>query len=66
MCKWMARSLGSFSEEIVREFYAFYAATLIGSINRRVKPTAQSPLAAILVCEYSVDISETTLHQFLF
>ncbi|KAG5584926.1 hypothetical protein H5410_045360 [Solanum commersonii] len=33
-CDWMARSPGSFTEEIVREFYASYVSTLRGSIDR--------------------------------
>lgn len=36
--KWMARSLGSYSEEIFREFYTSYVATLRGSIDRQAKP----------------------------
>ncbi|KAG5594533.1 hypothetical protein H5410_035765 [Solanum commersonii] len=31
---WMARDLGTYNEEIVREFYASYAATLRGSIDK--------------------------------
>ncbi|KAG5595736.1 hypothetical protein H5410_036968 [Solanum commersonii] len=34
----MARDPGTYSEEIVREFYASYAATLHGSISKRLKP----------------------------
>ncbi|KAG5590165.1 hypothetical protein H5410_040679 [Solanum commersonii] len=39
-CDWMARHLGTYSEEIVREFYASYATTLRGSISKRSKPLA--------------------------
>lgn len=39
-CEWMARSLGCFSEEIVRELYVSYAASLRGSIDKRAKPVA--------------------------
>uniref|UniRef100_M1DVG6 Integrase core domain containing protein n=1 Tax=Solanum tuberosum TaxID=4113 RepID=M1DVG6_SOLTU len=38
-CYWMARDPGTYSEEMVREFYASYAATLRGSITKRVSPT---------------------------
>ncbi len=34
-CDWMARDPGTYSEEIVREFYASYAATLRGSISKK-------------------------------
>ncbi|KAG5596525.1 hypothetical protein H5410_037757, partial [Solanum commersonii] len=34
-CDWMARDPGTYSEEIVWEFYASYAATLRGSISKR-------------------------------
>lgn len=36
--EWMSRSLGSYSEEIVGDFYATYIANLRGSIDRRVRP----------------------------
>uniref|UniRef100_M1DHR8 Integrase core domain containing protein n=1 Tax=Solanum tuberosum TaxID=4113 RepID=M1DHR8_SOLTU len=48
-CDWMARDLGTYSEEIVREFYASYAATLRGSIDKRAKPTAQDPITSTMV-----------------
>ncbi|KAG5632062.1 hypothetical protein H5410_003779 [Solanum commersonii] len=46
---WMARDPGTYSEEIVWEFYASYAATLRGSISKRSKPLAQAPLTSTLV-----------------
>uniref|UniRef100_M1DCW0 Integrase core domain containing protein n=1 Tax=Solanum tuberosum TaxID=4113 RepID=M1DCW0_SOLTU len=40
---------------------------LIGrSIHKNARPTSQAPLTATLVRELSVDISETTIHQFLY
>ncbi|KAG5600781.1 hypothetical protein H5410_032151 [Solanum commersonii] len=39
-CDWMARDLGTYSDEIVREFYAFYAAILRDSISKRSRPLA--------------------------
>ncbi|KAG5576770.1 hypothetical protein H5410_056904 [Solanum commersonii] len=47
-CDWMARDPGTYSEEIVREFYASYAATLRGSISKRSKPLAKDPLTSTL------------------
>ncbi|KAG5594111.1 hypothetical protein H5410_035343 [Solanum commersonii] len=51
-CDWIARDPGTYSEKIVREFYAFYAATLRGSISKRSKPLAQDPLTSTLVRGY--------------
>ena len=48
-CDWMARDLGTYNEEIVREFYASYAATLRGSISKWPKPLAQDPLTSTMV-----------------
>ncbi|KAG5609658.1 hypothetical protein H5410_020939, partial [Solanum commersonii] len=39
-CDWMARDPGTYSEEIVREFYALYAAILLSSISKQSKPIA--------------------------
>ena len=36
--EWIARSLSRYSEELVREFYASYVATLISQIDRRAIP----------------------------
>uniref|UniRef100_M1DWG7 Integrase core domain containing protein n=1 Tax=Solanum tuberosum TaxID=4113 RepID=M1DWG7_SOLTU len=47
-CEWMAREPGTYSEEIVREFYDSYAATLQGSIHKNDRHTAQAPLTATL------------------
>uniref|UniRef100_M1DXJ6 Integrase core domain containing protein n=1 Tax=Solanum tuberosum TaxID=4113 RepID=M1DXJ6_SOLTU len=48
-CDWMVRDPGTYSEEIVQEFYALYAATLRGSITKRSKPLAQDPLTSTMV-----------------
>uniref|UniRef100_M1DKB3 Integrase core domain containing protein n=1 Tax=Solanum tuberosum TaxID=4113 RepID=M1DKB3_SOLTU len=37
-CDWMARDPGTYSEEMVQEFYASYAVTLRGSITKRSSP----------------------------
>ncbi|KAG5619638.1 hypothetical protein H5410_004856 [Solanum commersonii] len=62
----MARDPGTYSEEIVREFYASYAATLRGSISKRSKPLAQDPLTSTLVRGCPVDISPATIRRFLY
>ncbi|KAG5591674.1 hypothetical protein H5410_042188 [Solanum commersonii] len=62
----MARDPRTYSEEIVREFYVFYAATLQGLISKRSKPLAQDPLTSTLVRGCPVDISPATIRQFLY
>ncbi|KAG5585940.1 hypothetical protein H5410_046374 [Solanum commersonii] len=62
----MARNPGTFSEEIVREFYASYATTLRGSISKWSKPLAQDPLTSTMVRGYLVDISQATISRFLY
>ena len=42
--EWTVHSLGRYSEEFVREFYASYVATLRSKIDRRAAPSKQSPL----------------------
>uniref|UniRef100_M1DMJ6 Integrase core domain containing protein n=1 Tax=Solanum tuberosum TaxID=4113 RepID=M1DMJ6_SOLTU len=61
--EWMAREPGTYSEEIVREFYASYADTLRDSIRKNARPTTQAPLTTTLVRKFSVDISETTIRR---
>ncbi|KAG5630291.1 hypothetical protein H5410_002008 [Solanum commersonii] len=65
-CDWMARDPGTYSEEIVREFYASYAATLRGSISKRSKTLTQDPLTSTLVRECPVETSPTTIRRFLY
>uniref|UniRef100_M1DLG8 Integrase core domain containing protein n=1 Tax=Solanum tuberosum TaxID=4113 RepID=M1DLG8_SOLTU len=64
--EWMAREQGTYSEEIVREFYASYTSTLRGSIHKNAKPRAQPPLKDTLVRGFSVDISQITISLFLY
>ncbi|KAG5620376.1 hypothetical protein H5410_005594 [Solanum commersonii] len=45
----MARDPGTYSEEIVRELYASYVATLRGLISKWSKTTAQDPLTSTMV-----------------
>ncbi|KAG5581310.1 hypothetical protein H5410_051937 [Solanum commersonii] len=65
-CDWMVQDPGTYSEEIVREFYASYAATFRGSIDKRSKPIAQDPLTSTMVRGCSVDISHATINRFLY
>uniref|UniRef100_M1DAM2 Integrase core domain containing protein n=1 Tax=Solanum tuberosum TaxID=4113 RepID=M1DAM2_SOLTU len=62
----MARDPGTYSEEIVREFYVSYAATLRGLISKRLKPLAQDPLTSTMVRGCPVDISPATISRFLY
>ncbi|KAG5630754.1 hypothetical protein H5410_002471 [Solanum commersonii] len=55
----MALDLGTYSEEIVREFYASYAATLRGQIHKNTKAASQDPLISTMVQGVSVDLSHT-------
>ena len=42
-----AHPLGRYSEEMVREFYASYIATLRSQIDRRAAPAKQAPLEKV-------------------
>ena len=58
--EWKARPLGRYSEEMVREFYASYVATLRSQIDRRAAPAKQAPLGV------QVDISLLVIHRFRY
>uniref|UniRef100_M1DL71 Integrase core domain containing protein n=1 Tax=Solanum tuberosum TaxID=4113 RepID=M1DL71_SOLTU len=62
----MARDPGTYSEEIVQEFYVSYVATLRGSITKRSKPLAQDPLTSTMVRSCPVDVSPATISCFLY
>ena len=47
--EWITRLLGRYSEEMVREFYASYVATLRSQIDRRAAPAKQAPLEQVRV-----------------
>ena len=61
-----ARPLGRYSEEIVREFYASYVATLRSQIDRRAAPAKQAPLEQVRVQGLQVDISLPAIRLFLY
>ena len=45
--EWTARPLGRYSEELAREFYASYVATLRSQIDRGAAPAKQAPLEQV-------------------
>ena len=63
--EWTARPLGRYSEEMVREFYASYVATLRSQIDRRAAPAKQAPLEQVRV-RGEVDISLPAIRRFLY
>ena len=64
--EWTARSLGRYSEEMVREFYASYVATLQSQIDRRAAPAKQAPLEQVRVRGVQVDIFQPAIRQILY
>ena len=64
--EWTARSLGRFSEEMVREFYASYVATLRSQIEGRAAPTKQAQQEKVRVRGVQVDISLPAIRRFLY
>ena len=64
--EWTTRPLGRYSEEMVREFYASYVATLRSQIDRRAAPAKQAPLEQVRVRGVQVDISLPAIHRFLY
>ena len=66
LLEWKARPLGRYNEEVVREFYAAYVATLRSQIDRRAAPTKQAPLELVRVRGMQVDISLPAIRRFLY
>ena len=64
--EWTAHSLGRHSEELVREFYASYVATLISQIDRWASLAKQAPLEHIRVRGIKVDISLPDIRRYLY
>lgn len=62
----MSRDHGMYTEEIVWEFYASYAATLWGSIYKKANPKTQDPLRSTMFRGVRVIITYTTISQFLY
>ena len=63
--EWMAQSLKSYSEKVVREFYVSYVVTLRGSFNRRAKLAKHDSFTQVLVRGCRVDISPTSVRHSL-
>ena len=64
--EWTTRPLGRYSEEMVREFYASYVATLQSQIYRRASPAKQAPLEKVRVRGVQVDIFLPAIRRFLY
>ena len=64
--EWTTRSLGRYSEELVREFYASYVDILISHIDRRADPSKQAPLDNVRVRGIHVDISLPAIRRYLY
>lgn len=47
--EWMGKCVGSYSEEIVQEFYTSYVVTLRYNFDRQAKPSKHDPLTQDLV-----------------
>ena len=58
--------MGRYSEEIVREFYAAYVATIRSQIDRRAALAKQAPLEQVRVRGVQVDISLPAICRFLY
>ena len=63
--EWTASPLGRYSEEMVREFFASYVATLRSQIDRRAAPAKQAPQEQVRVWGVQVDISLPAILRFL-
>ena len=64
--EWTAHPLVRYSEEVVREFYASYVATLRSQIDRWAAPAKEPPLEQVRVRGVQVDISLPAIRQFLY
>ena len=64
--EWTVHSLSRYSEELVREFYASYVATLRSQIDRWASPTKKSPLKHVRVRGIQVDIFLPAIHRYLY
>ena len=64
--EWTARPFGCYSEELVREFYASYVATLRSLIDRQAAPAKQALLEHVQVRGIQVDISLPSIRRYLY
>ena len=58
--------MGRYSEELVREFYASYVATLTSQIDRWAALSKQAPLDHVRVSSIQVDISLPAIRWYLY
>ena len=58
--------MGRYIEELVREFYASYVATLRSQIYKQAAPAKKAPLEHVRVCGIQVDISIPAIHRYLY
>ena len=58
--------MGRYSEEVVREFYESYVATLRSQIDRRAAPAKQALLELVRVRGVQVDIFLPAICRFLY
>ena len=58
--------MGRYSEELARELYASYVATLRSQINRWASPAKQAPLEHVRVRGIQVDMSLPTIRRYLY
>ncbi|KAG5610353.1 hypothetical protein H5410_021634 [Solanum commersonii] len=72
LLQWSASQTDAFTsvtrwlENILRELYASYVATLRGSISKRSNPIAQDPLTSTMVRGYPMYISHATISRLLY
>lgn len=64
--EWMDKCIERYINEVVRELYASYVATLGFSLDRQSKPAKQEPLDHLRVSGRRVEIPLPTICQFLY
>ncbi|TMX03693.1 hypothetical protein EJD97_014822 [Solanum chilense] len=64
--EWKARDVGRYSEEMVREIYALYVATLRSQLDWRAAPAKHAPLDYVRVRGKRVDISLPAIRRYLY
>ena len=64
--EWTTHMFERYNEEMVREFYASYVATLWSQIDRRSPPAKQAPLEQVQVRGVQVDISLLAIRRILY
>ncbi|KAH0633328.1 hypothetical protein KY284_036114 [Solanum tuberosum] len=65
-CECMVDVLGKYSPNMVRVFYASYAATMKNTMPPKAKVLDQPPLLSTLGRDILVDIYEATIFHFIY